>query len=254
MNSRKGAKTQRIDFISERQNMASYRVNCGFVLIVVRLLCNNAIAADQPKADLQARLARLAAITQIDNRNELPATLDSIAACLREMRAASLERKEFVKVGLVADVEIFVKGAQWALRYETEGQPTDSKLIQTAVFRFINRLKFLRPESSPVAENQPISLSRKRGRLVRGYVSAVDNSAQPYGLIVPAGYDPSKPIRLDVVLHGSTKPQGASELKFMERFDDGDSDSEKLVDQPFIELHPLGRVENCYRWGGETDV
>jgi hypothetical protein len=40
----------------------------------------------------------------------------------------------------------------------------------------------------------------------------------------------------------------------MERFDDGDSDSEKLVDQPFIELHPLGRVENCYRWAGETDV
>ncbi len=77
---------------------------------------------------------------------------------------------------------------------------------------------------------------------------------QPYGLIVPVGYDPAKPIRLDVVLHGSTKPQGASELKFMERFDDGDTDSKQLVDQPFIELHPLGRVENCYRWAGETDV
>jgi len=61
-------------------------------------------------------------------------------------------------------------------------------------------------------------------------------------------------MRLDVVLHGSTKPQGASELKFMERFDDGDTDSNVLVDQPFIELHPLGRVENCYRWAGETDV
>ena len=24
--------------------------------------------------------------------------------------------------------------------------------------------------------------------------------------------------------------------------------------QDFIELHPLGRVENCYRWAGETDV
>src|SRR4029077_7340955 len=41
---------------------------------------------------------------------------------------------------------------------------------------------------------------------------------------------------------------------FMERFDDGDTDSEKLVDQQFIELHPLGRVENCYRWAGEADV
>lgn len=25
-------------------------------------------------------------------------------------------------------------------------------------------------------------------------------------------------------------------------------------DVDFIELHPLGRVENCYRWAGETDV
>lgn len=25
-------------------------------------------------------------------------------------------------------------------------------------------------------------------------------------------------------------------------------------EQDFIELHPLGRVENCYRWAGETDV
>jgi hypothetical protein len=76
---------------------------------------------------------------------------------------------------------------------------------------------------------------------------------QPYGVIVPEGYDGTKPMRLDVVLHGSSKPVGMSELKFMSRFDEGD-DVKPGPDVPFIELHPLGRVENCYRWAGETDV
>lgn len=193
-------------------------------------------------------------MAQLNDNDELPAMLDSIAAGLREMRAASSETRVTVNPGLVADAEIFAKGAQWALRYDTDGKPTESKLVQTAVGRITSRLKLLWTEERARVENAPTPLSKIRGRLVRGYVSAVDDSVQPYGLVIPAGYNPATPIRLDVVLHGSTRPRGDSELKFMERFDDGDTDSKPLVDQPFIELHPLGRVENCYRWAGETDV
>jgi pimeloyl-ACP methyl ester carboxylesterase len=82
----------------------------------------------------------------------------------------------------------------------------------------------------------------------------VDGSVQPYGVIVPAGYDHTKPIRLDVVLHGSTRPVGMSELRFLNRFDEGDAAAKGPAEQDSIELHPLGRVENCYRWAGETDV
>lgn len=146
----------------------------------------------------------------------------------------------------VADCEIFVKAARWGLRYESDSRPTDAAPIERALARCIERF----PE---LAHDRP-GWAGKRGRLVRGYVSSVDGSVQPYGLVVPAGYDGKAPLRLDVVLHGSTRPQGNSELKFIERFDEGDDDSERLVDQPFIELHPLGRVENCYRWSGETDV
>lgn len=94
----------------------------------------------------------------------------------------------------------------------------------------------------------------RKGKVLRAYVSAVDGSTQPYGLIVPASYDGTKPIRLDVVLHGSSKPVGMSELKFIARFDEGDEPAKSAPDVDFIELHPLGRVENCYRWAGETDV
>jgi len=84
-------------------------------------------------------------------------------------------------------------------------------------------------------------------------MSAIDGSTQPYGIIVPRAYDGSQSFRLDVVLHGSSKPVGMSELYFINRFDEGDADSTgPAVD--YIELHPLGRVENDYRWAGETDV
>src|SRR5262249_55244964 len=147
--------------------------------------------------------------------------------------------------GLLPDVEIYVKGAKWALRYDTDGKPTDAALIQSALTRGASRARAMTRSEAP-------RWAAKRGRVVRGYVSSVDGSVQPYGLVIPKGYELGHPIRLDVVLHGSTKPQGASELRFMERFDDGDEDSKTLLDQPFIELHPLGRVENCYRWAGET--
>ena len=39
----------------------------------------------------------------------------------------------------------------------------------------------------------------RTGRLVRGFVSAVDGSVQPYGLIVPAHYHAKRAMRLDVV-------------------------------------------------------
>jgi len=57
-----------------------------------------------------------------------------------------------------------------------------------------------------------------------------------------------------VILHGSQVPQGMSELRFIQSFDDGDDPAAKGPGQDFIELHPLGRVENGYRYAGETDV
>ena len=42
------------------------------------------------------------------------------------------------------------------------------------------------------------------GLVVRGYVSRIDGSVQPYGLVVPESYQPNTPhlFRLDVWCHG----------------------------------------------------
>ena len=151
-----------------------------------------------------------------------------------------------VDAQLQADAQIFLKGIQWALRYETKLEPNDVALIKQSLQRARQRVDAL-------AAGKPVWATRQ-GRLVRGFVSAVDGSVQPYGLIVPATYDAKRPMRLDVVLHGSTRPTGLSELRFLSRFDDGDEPAKSAAEQTYLELHPLGRVENGYRWAGETDV
>ncbi len=160
---------------------------------------------------------------------------------LRKEKPLTPERED-----LIADAEAFRKGVVWALRYETKLEPTDIALIKKALVRCAERADALAAGKAEWAG--------RKGKLVRGYVSAVDGSVQPFGLVIPANYDPKKPARLDVVLHGSTKPVGLSELRFMNRFDEGDGPAKAAPDANFIELHPLGRVENCYRWAGETDV
>ncbi len=145
-----------------------------------------------------------------------------------------------------ADAAIYAKGVSWALRYDSEFSIDDVNRLNQAILRGQERLNAL------IKGQQP--WSKRLGKLALGYVSQVDGSVQPYGLIVPKNYDPAQAMRLDVVLHGSTRPVGMSELRFMARFEEGDEATTNAPDVPYIELHPLGRVENCYRWAGETDV
>lgn len=176
-----------------------------------------------------------------DDAKQIERDLKALDERLHTLRKVNPEAAD-----LFADVAIFRKGVEWALRYETKLEPADVALIKKALARCKERASALGEEKQ--------AWPKRKGKVVRGYVSAVDGSVQPYGLIIPANYDPKKPSRLDVVLHGSTKPVGMSELRFMNRFDEGDGPAKTAPEANYIELHSLGRVENCYRWAGETDV
>lgn len=152
-----------------------------------------------------------------------------------------------------SDAAIFSKGLSWALKYDREFSAVDLALLKNAIVRGNERAKSLE-EKAKFRDEKKSPWRARHGKVALGYISRVDDSIQPYGLIVPKNYDPERPIRLDVVLHGSTKPVGMSELRFMARFDEGDGENASPPEAPYIELHPLGRVENCYRWAGETDV
>jgi poly(3-hydroxybutyrate) depolymerase len=204
------------------------------ILIVLASLLRCAVAADDspiPAPPLPA------GISAEDQR--------SITKDLQHLRE-ELSGIRSTKADLRADAEIFEKGITWALRYETNLAPNDVALLKKSLIRGIERADFLAAGKHPWTTN--------KGKVLRGFVSAVDGSTQCYGLVVPHSYDCAKPIRLDVVLHGSSKPVGLSELRFGARFDEGDTDTKPPPEAGYIELHPLGRVENCYRWAGETDV
>ena len=89
------------------------------------------------------------------------------------------------------------------------------------------------------------------GLVVRGYVSKIDGSVQPYGLVVPASYRPDTPhsFRLDVWCHG--RGENLSELSFI----DGrqTSPGEFTPTNAFV-LHPYGRYCNANKFAGEIDL
>lgn len=165
---------------------------------------------------------------------------------LNHLRSNALRQDGPAALDAFADTALFHKGVIWALRYETNLTDKDIGLVTDALRRGQDRL-----EASLRGQTQ---WQARKGKLLRGYISVVDGSTQPYGLIIPQNYTGKESMRLDVVLHGSSKPVGLSELRFGVQFDEDDTTQGAARSQHFIELHPLGRVENCYRWAGETDV
>jgi hypothetical protein len=146
-----------------------------------------------------------------------------------------------------ADAQIFLKGVVWALDFGPVADARSRGLVKFGLKRARERIDALAAGRQPWTE--------RFGRSVRGFISAVDGSAQPYCVIVPKEYDPTKPMRLHVVLHGSTPATGIGELLFLEAADGGDTGAPAVPANPYIELSPMGRLgENSYRFEGETDV
>ncbi len=87
--------------------------------------------------------------------------------------------------------------------------------------------------------------------LVGGFVSVIDDSVQPYGLVIPAGFDPAgeKPLRLDIWLHG--RGDTKTEIPFLvERM----TKVGQCAPADTIVLHPFGRHCNAFKFAGERDV
>jgi len=165
-----------------------------------------------------------------------------------QSRMMTLQKEGRVPADEWADAQIFLKAAVWAIDLEPELDAQKTAMVQQAIRRASQRIEALESGSRP--------WSTRRGRLIRGFVSSVDGSTQPFGLVVPAMYDPRQPIRLDVVLHGSHggRASGIGDLLYIRQFDQGD-ETETGPSVNYIEVHPMGRLgENAYRFEGETDI
>jgi len=166
-----------------------------------------------------------------------PAELDKLREGVKPLTA---KVSALGKNPLVADVAIYEKAVQNLLRYNDEFYaPTYLKFAQDALATGLARAEAL--------EKGAAGWTKEAGRVIRAYKSRVDDSFQPYKLSIPASYDPSKPIRLDVILHG--RNARLTEASFLAQ-----DPKAKPYAQSWMELEVYGRGNNAYRWSGETDV
>src|SRR5205823_12616466 len=81
---------------------------------------------------------------------------------------------------LLPDVEIYHKAVDWALRFDEFYKSNEVQVARTLLQQGRERAGALR-------DGKP-SWTTATGLVVRGYVSKIDGSVQPYGLVVPASY------------------------------------------------------------------
>lgn len=169
---------------------------------------------------------------------------DELTATLESLQADPAVRDD--PTDPLADVEIYAGQVRRTLRYESTLSPALVRLVKSALESGQARAMALAEGRMPWRESG--------GRVLRGHRSAIDDSAQAYGIVVPDNYDGSKPVRLDVVLHGSIRSTwGSASLRFANWFQRyGMGWRDPAAD--YIEVYPLGRVTNGYRYAGQEDV
>lgn len=143
----------------------------------------------------------------------------------------------------VADIVVFVKALDFALRfnefYDEKDITKDVAKADWAMNQARERLEKL--------DTHP--WTTQKGLVVRGYTSAIDGSAQPYGLVIPEKLDLTKPAPLYVWLHGRQSKE--PDLQFM--YSRSKNQGEVHPDDTIV-LHAFGRQCIGFKGPGEIDV
>jgi hypothetical protein len=146
-------------------------------------------------------------------------------------------------LALLPDIQIYQNAVRYALAHnefhDVKEVPVAKKLLEQG----LERTRQLRAGTAP--------WDAATGLVVRAYVSRIDGSVQPYGLVVPASYQANTPhrFRLDVWCHG--RGEKLSELSFINGRQT--SPGEFTPKDTFV-VHPYGRYCNANPFAGEIDL
>jgi pimeloyl-ACP methyl ester carboxylesterase len=180
------------------------------------------------------------AIVAVD-RAALETATTELSARIAQLRQRLADNPKLL--GVLPDVEIYHKAVHWALAYDEFYRSNDVAIARALLNQGLERARQLQAGQAPWLT--------ATGLVVRGYVSKIDGSVQPYGLVVPASFarSASSRHRLDVWLHG--RDNHLTELKFIS--DRQRSSGEFTPPDTFV-LHPYGRYCNAFKFAGEIDV
>ena len=214
-----------------------------FLIPVLLLTAVFSLRADGPadnRSDQVRRIPPPGVPISEEARRELTEGVARLGKEIETLRSALNQTP--VSLGLLPDVQIFHKSVDWALRYDEFYRTNEVEAARTQLQEGFKRAAALR-------EGKPY-WTEARGLVVRGYISRVDGSVQPYGLVVPEAYDPNaaRRYRLDTWFHG--RGEQLTELAFLN--DRMRNPGEFTPSGAFV-LHLYGRYCNGSRFAGETD-
>jgi pimeloyl-ACP methyl ester carboxylesterase len=180
------------------------------------------------------------AIAEAD-RKEMEAGVAELGKEISELRDALKSKPAMIE--LLPDLQIYHNAVRYALTYNEFFNPKEVPVAKTLLKRGMERAKQLRDGQAP--------WTTATGLVARGYVSKIDGSVQPYGLVVPESYSPKSPHthRLDLWWHG--RGETLSEVNFIDQRQR--SPGEFTPKHAFV-LHPYGRYCNANKFAGEIDT
>jgi len=165
---------------------------------------------------------------------------EQIRSMVKDLKAGG------AKADLVCDVEVYAHAGQMLLEYpDMFSSQAAIEHAQSTLDQGIERGKQL--QSGQPQWNQ----GRKR---ILAYTSEIDGAVLPYGVTLPENYDPAKPTRLYVWLHG--RQNTTTEAEFIYGFlNSKGAGNPPVADQGQIQLNCFGRINGAgWHWAGEMDV
>ena len=143
---------------------------------------------------------------------------------------------------LYPDAEIFHKAVRFALEGNEFFRPEQ-------IFRAKELLRIGSERADLLAKGQA-PWTHQAGLTVRAYVSKIDGSVQPYGLVLPPTLGPEKPHRwrVDTWFHG--RSETLNEVDFVY---DRMQNAGEFQPTDTIVLHLYGRYCNASKFAGEVD-
>src|SRR5579863_1623852 len=167
------------------------------------------------------------------DRAELQAGLDHLRAEIGKLHGNPL----------LPDVLIYSEAVRYALQYNEFFNANEVAKARTLLQHGEERAREL-------ADGHP-AWTTATGLVVRGYISKIDQSVQPYGLVVPPSYSPTAPHRwrLDTWFHG--RSETLSQVNFLA---DRERSMGEFTPRDTIVLHLYGRYCNASKFAGEVDL
>lgn len=209
----------------------------GFVCQPVLALLPDGEKDNHP--DQVRRIPRLGIKVPDSDRKELEKGLSRLSELIQMIGNGGSDYSK----KLLPDVEIFHRAVRDNLDHREFFSAGDVRKAHSLLKIGIARGEHLLKNEAPWL--------KQTGLVVRGFRSALDDTVQPYGLIIPPGYrfDGEKSYRLDIWFHG--RGETLSETNFI---DQRMKNPGYYQPRDTIVLHPYGRYSNAFKFAGEIDV